>query len=933
MAKLPTGTVTFLFTDIEGSTRLWEAHGEAMQGALARHDAILRIAVEENEGCVVKTTGDGIHAVFETAEQAMNAAVRAQVAFGQEVWGPMGQLRVRMGLHTGAAELRGGDYYGPTLNCAARLMAAGHGGQILVSNASEELVRDSMPREVALVDLGEHRFRDLGRPERTFQVVHPDLDREFPPLGSLDAVPSNLPLQRSEFIGRDEELAKITRLLDRSRVITLTGPGGVGKTRLALQVAADAITRFPDGVWFLDLAAVDDESLVSVAVAAALGIPERRHGSVEDAVIASLAAKQALLLFDNCEHVIDASARMADALAARCSHVSVLATSREALGIDGETTFAVAPLPLPNSDADEGGLLANDSVTLFGARAQAARHDFILTAENGSAVAEICRRLDGIPLAIELAAARVASMSPAAMLERIDERFRVLGQGRRTALARHQTLRGAVDWSYELLDTPDQKLFARLSVFAGGFTLEAAEIIATGEPIEANEVLDLLTGLVTKSMVQADDSAVDVRYRLLETLREYAGERLAEAGDVHESRQRHLRYYLELAETAAPHFFGADDSAWIPVIDAENDNLRAALVWARDEGLDDELVRITHGVLHYWWRTGRMREGLNWIEAALDTAAPSRPRVRAELMAYGGAMAINQAYWDRGQALLAASLKCAADAGEAPVPYALCTLALNGLVTNQPEEARGFMEQAVAAAHESASQFDLSECLSYQALMTALTTNDPTSVAISAEALQLSRQVGSDYLQSLGLQAAGIARYRTDPAAAIVLLEESIRGRAHSGVTQQALFFKGLSHLSLNQHQDAARDLSLALNQVHDLGEDYYQAMHLVAVAGLLATVDDADAAIRILACVARLREDVRIIGAPRDIKAQTRLRKYLEDTIDRDTFQWAWTAGYTLTLDETVALAQIRLAHVLQGAAGSGSRILGTETGTNEGG
>jgi predicted ATPase/class 3 adenylate cyclase len=509
VGELPTGTVTFLFTDLVGSSRLWEEHPEAMKGALARHDVILRDAVEGQGGQVVKTTGDGLHAAFAVAPDAVAAALDAQRRLTGEEWVLLEPLKVRMGLHTGVAEVRGGDYYGTAVNRAARVAAVAHGGQIVASAATADLVRDDLSPEVALIDLGEHRLRDLGRPERITAVTHPDLPADFPALRSLDAYPGNLPVQRSSFVGRAEDLAGVRAALAGSPVITVTGVGGVGKTRLALQVAADVVARFPDGAWFVDLGPVLDAGYVAAALSASLRLPERRRGTLEESIVAALREKRLLVVLDNCEHVIAAVADLIDTVVGSCPGVSVLATSREALGVEGEDTYEVRPLAMPaGADAEvaSGSMLDNDAIRLFAERARSVKRGFALSPENAPVVAEICQRLDGIPLAIELAVARLKMMSPAEVLAHLDERLELLAGGRRTVLERHQTLRGAIDWSYDLLDPAERLLFARLAVFAGGFTLEAAQAVAADEGVEAREVLSHLGSLVAKSMVDTDDT-------------------------------------------------------------------------------------------------------------------------------------------------------------------------------------------------------------------------------------------------------------------------------------------------------------------------------------------------------------------------------------------------------------------------------------------
>ena len=454
---LPSGTVTFLFTDVEGSTRLWDESPDVMSHAMARHDELLRDAVESHDGFIVKTTGDGFHAVFATAHDAVTAAVAAQRALLADDWNIAETVRVRMGIHTGEAEVRDGDYSGGTVNRAERLMSVAHGGQIVVSAATEELLHDALPEKYGFIDLGEHRLRDLGRPEHLFQVAHPDLGREFAPLRTLDTFPrNNLPRQVTTFVGREAEIASLAELVCRSALVTLTGVGGVGKTRLALQVAAQVVGEFPDGAWLCELAPVTDPEAVWETVATCLRVQPLPGRALDESVLDYLAAKRLLLVLDNCEHLLDAVARLVDAIEHRCPRVSVLATSREALGLAGERIVAVPPLGVPAADADGDELRQAEAVCLFWDRASAAKRDFALTDRNLGAVGVLCRRLDGIPLAIELAAARVRSLSPEDLVSRLDQRFKLLTHGSRAAPERHQTLRSTIDWSYDLL-TPTER--------------------------------------------------------------------------------------------------------------------------------------------------------------------------------------------------------------------------------------------------------------------------------------------------------------------------------------------------------------------------------------------------------------------------------------------------------------------------------------------
>jgi predicted ATPase/class 3 adenylate cyclase len=579
-AEFPSGTLTFLFTDLERSTGLWEEHPEAMKRALARHDEILRAAVDTHRGHVVKTTGDGVHAVFASAHEALEACLDAQRALAGERWPEStGPLRVRMGVHVGEAELRDRDYYGSVLNRAARLMAVGHGGQVLVSETVEPLVRDALPADATLIDLGMHRLRDLADPLRVFQLAHADLPREFPRLLSLDALPGNLPRQVTSFVGREDELARVAGELEEAPLVTLTGVGGVGKTRLALEVAATVIPNLRDGAWLCELDGVRDPEAVSDAVIEVFGLDPRPGTTATDLVLSFLRAKQLLLVLDNCEHVLKPIARLVTQVVRECPGVHVLATSREGLNVAGERILVVASLELPDS-TELPAIAASEAVQLFVERAEAVRAGFALDATNASAIAQICHRLDGVPLAIELAAARIAMLAPPELARRLDQRFRILTGSDHGAVERHQTLRAAIDWSYELLDDAERRLLDRLSVFAGGFTLQAAEAVASGEGINVDAVFDLLAALVSRSLVEADTEGLEARYRLLETIRQYAQERLEADGDAGRVRDAHARYFAAFGEAAIAGLASPDELEWWQRFSREIDNVRVALTWA-----------------------------------------------------------------------------------------------------------------------------------------------------------------------------------------------------------------------------------------------------------------------------------------------------------------------------------------------------------------
>lgn len=654
--SLPVGTVTFLFTDIQGSTRLWEEYPEIMQDALARHDALVRQAIERNNGTVFKTAGDSFCAAFPTVLDAITAALTAQLFLQSAPWPEETPIKVRMAIHTGAAEMRDRDYFGPPLNRVARLLSAGHGGQILLSQTAYSLVQDLLPPDITLRDLGEHRLKDLSRPEQTFQLLHPSLLDEFPPLRSLENpnLPNNLPQQTTSFVGREKETAEIRSRIQTQRFVTLTGSGGVGKTRLSLQVAADMLDAFPDGVWFVELASLADPEYVPQTIASVLNVPEESGQTPTFTLLNALKNKHLLLVLDNCEHVLTACAQLVGRILQSCSGVRILASSREALGVAGEQTYRVPSLSLPGRKRSItiDTLTQYEAVRLFIDRAVLIRPDFTVTNLNAPAVASICTRLDGIPLALELAAARVRLLTVEEINTRLTDAFRLLTGGSRTALPRQQTLRAAIDWSYNLLTTQEQRFLARLSVFVGGWTIEAAEAVCSGEAtggdigVEDWEILDLLTALVDKSLVVADTEGSFAQYRLLETVRQYATEKLLQSGEKDALQTRHRDWYLKFVKEADSHLDGTEASLYLSRLDAEQDDIRVALAWSAhqaevtrgEEGAQQSLDMVNE-LMRFWDRRGSFRESRQTLESVLSLPGAERAtKARAAVLITVGGM-------------------------------------------------------------------------------------------------------------------------------------------------------------------------------------------------------------------------------------------------------------------------------------------------------
>jgi predicted ATPase/class 3 adenylate cyclase len=789
--RLPSGTVTFLFTDIQGSTRLWQEHSHAMHSALAQHDALLHQAIAQHDGHVFKTIGDALCAAFATAPEALNAALAAQRALAAESWPTGLSLPVRMALHTGAAELRDNDYFGPPLNRVKRLLDAGHGEQVLLSAATYELVQYNLPAEMGLRDLGEHRLKDLGRSETIFQLLYPTLPSEFPPLCSLEALRHNLPQQLTSFIGREQEMVQVKELLAKTRLLSLTGSGGTGKTRLSLQVAAEVLEQFPDGVWLVELAPVTDPALLPQTVAGVLGVRETAGEPLTKTLLSALKEQKVLLVLDNCEHLLEGSTRLVDALLHACPKLKVLLSSREALGISGERVYRVPSLSLPDprQAPTPQSLPLYTAVQLFIERAVAVKAEFAVTNHNAPAVAGVCQRLDGIPLALELAAARLRSLSVEELEQRLSDRFRLLTGGSRTALPRQQTLRAMIDWSYDLLEPNQQQLLARLSVFAGGWSLEAAEAVGVGGEVEAWEVLDLLTALTDKSLVLADEPQEGcTRYRLLETVRQYARERLAsdEAGEVYQ--RQHRDYFLVLAETSVSQLIGPQQAHWLEVLEIEHDNLRGALTWcleqaATTEGCEKGL-RLGRALQRFWSIRGYVNEGRERLTDLLALPGAQEPTpARAMALRAAGNLAHLQGDYASTRSLLEESLTLFKEWGDSS-GIAACLDILGNVACQQAhhDAARLLHEKALVLYRELGDKGGIASCLCHLG-NAAMGQSDPwAGRSLYEESLAMYQEMGDNRGMALIQGNLGcIALNQGDYSGGRSLFEESLTVRRTLG--------------------------------------------------------------------------------------------------------------------------------------------------------
>jgi predicted ATPase/class 3 adenylate cyclase/DNA-binding CsgD family transcriptional regulator len=645
VSQLPTGTVTLLLADVEGSTRLWETQPDDMTAALARLDVVVDDVVSTYDGVrpVEQGEGDSFVLAFARASDAVACALELQRA-------PLAPIRLRLGIHTGQIQLRDeGNYAGPTINRTARVRDLGHGGQTLLSGATEPLIVDWLPEDAWLVELGTHQLKDLPRAERVVQLCHPDTRNEFPPLRTGKSADStNLPVQFTSFVGRGAQMDEVRRLLEDNRLVNLTGAGGAGKTRLAVEIAARSQGDFPDGVHYVDLAPITHPEVVPVAVARAVGLPDQPGRSTYNGVVRAIGDRRALMVVDNCEHLLDASAALTTELLGACRGLRLLATSREPLGVPGEVTFLVPSLSI-----------GDEAIELFADRARRVRPDFVVSASNSGTVEEICSRLDGMPLAIELAAARVRALSVDDILGSLHDRFRLLTGGARTAVRRQQTLRASVDWSHALLTEPERVLFRRLAVFMGGFDLDAAQIVAGTSEVERYQVLDQLSLLVDKSLVITENTTGRTRYRLLETVRQYALEKLGESGEADDVRGRHRDHYLAVAAVLGDRW-RPDYLEHLGRMDSDMDNLRAAFSWSLEAGDTDVALRLASSLFPVWQDGGRNGEGLAWMRAALgqadtntsvDPVTRTRALVDKSMLAAWTLLAESDGEADRGLAI------------------------------------------------------------------------------------------------------------------------------------------------------------------------------------------------------------------------------------------------------------------------------------------
>jgi predicted ATPase/class 3 adenylate cyclase len=863
---LPTGSVTFLFTDIEGSTKLLQELGEAYGAVQDDHMRLMRGAIAEGGGVELRTEGDAFFAVFPSAPGAVRAAVAAQRSLASHPWSHGRPLRVRMGMHTGEGRLGGDDYLGIDVNRAARIAAAGHGGQVLLSEATRSLVENDLPEGVSLRDLGGHRLKDLAHPEHLHDLVIDGLPSDFPALKTLD-VPVYLPAQLTSFVGRERLLEDLTGLLNGARLVTLTGPGGTGKTRLAVEAARRLAEAFPDGTYFVDLSPITDPRLVAETIASTLRIRVESMLEVLDVITEHLRDRTVLLVLDNFEQVLAEAGTVAEILRA-APGVRGLATSRAPLGISGEREIPVPPLEVPDPEGDPATLRESEAVALFAERAAFIDPGFSLTDETIRIVAMICARLDGLPLAIELAASRTRVLPPGALLEQLDRRLPVLIGGPRDAPARQRTLRAAIAWSYDLLKERDRAFFRRLSVFAGGFTLDVAAEVVDPEG-ELGEAVELVELLLEQSLIRrASDEG---RFRMLETIREFGVERLDHSGEADPVRRRHARRFLRLAEEAEPHLTGPDQRRWMDPLDDDHDNLRAALRWAIETDEGETALRFGGALWRFWYGRGHLTEGRRWLDAILTLpSAKERTRARARCLTALGGIAYWQSDFEPSDAAYREALEIYRELGEpADLVEALFNQALTRGVMGEPQKAMSLLEQSLGMARELGDRRGEAWALWGLQALNMFAGELEAAQRYGEQSLRAFEELGTDTwgLGNALAGQAGLAAMRGDP-------------------------------------QEARDQILRALDVWEDQGNALVIASQLRFLAIAANGAGQAERAVRLAAVAQKLREKVggQVPDAffpfdePRDTAAQV---------LDEETVERAWTEGMGMTIEEALAYAR----------------------------
>jgi predicted ATPase len=900
--------VTFLFTDIEGSTPLLHELGDRYAEALAEHRRLLRESFSRHGGVEVDTQGDAFFVAFARAKDALAAARDAQQALNE------GPVRVRMGLHTGEPVVTDEGYVGIDVHRGARVVSAGHGGQVLLTQSTRDLLPEELSDAVSLRDLGEHRLKDLTQPQRLYQLLIPGLENDFPALKTLEARPTNLPIQPTPLIGREQQVTAVMTLARREsiRLVTLTGAGGTGKTRLSLQVAAELVADFDDGVFFVDLAPIVDPHLFIATVAQTLSVRERPGESLSETLKNYLREKHLLLVLDNFEQLLDAGPAVS-ALLATAPNLKVLVTSRAPLHLSGEHEYSVPPLAVPDLGKSEppSTLGAYEAVQLFLTRAQAMKPEFELTSENAPAVAEICVRLDGLPLAIELGAARVRVLSPQALLGRLRERLALLTEGTRDAPARQRTLRDTIAWSYGLLDASEQRLFARLSVFLGGATIDAAEAVCESMEELGGAVFDGIASLVEKSLLRRQDEGpgAESRIVMLETIREYALEKLEGNEEGTLLRQRHATYFAALAEEAEPEILGADQIAWLERLEYERDNFRAALGWSLEQGDTELALRLIGSLRRAWVARGHLSETRTWLEAAFERSAAVPVQVEAKARYGLGRVALVQGDYDRAIPSLEESAHLFREVGEAEgLVFSLADLGFVATAQGRHADAQRFADEALAEAKAVGNETTIAAALHSLACTKLDADEYGEARTLFEQSLALRRKVGDKRNIANSLCYLGsVALLEGDYEAATALLDESLalgRDLGNLLIVSAGLANESLVTLAAGEAGRAAPLCIESLALSHELGDRRTSVECLHALAGIAAVQAEPLRAALLSGAAESLHAEIKAPPSPAERMVGERFLPIARAAVDDQSFEAAWAEGRQMGYDAAVTYA-----------------------------
>jgi predicted ATPase/class 3 adenylate cyclase len=902
---------TFLFTDIEGSTQKWEEEQDRMVRAVAAHDALLRNAVERHRGRVIKTTGDGIYAAFADAVDGVAAVVAMQLALADPSRTAGVQLSVRCGLHAGEAQWREGDFFGPTIIRAARVMGLAYGGQVLLSQAAADAACGRLPSGTALRDLGEVRLRGLAGTERIYQLLHPQLRDAFPALRSLEATPNNLPHQLTSFIGREREIKDVEVHLARARLLTLHGTGGLGKTRLAVQTAASLLDGYRDGVWFVDLAPIRDSALVASETAKVLGLREEPGRSIAETICAHLKTRTLLLVLDNCEHLVQACADISNAILSAAPNVRILATSREPLHVPGEQTYPVLPLPVPDRAEGLEALSRSTAVCLFVERAREHKPSFVLDERDAEAVARVVTRLEGIPLALELAAARVRSLSVAEIDSRLGDRYKLLTGGGRVRLERQQTLRALVDWSYDLLRRDEQVLLERMSLFAGGFDLPAAEAICSAEPLESEAITDVLASLVDKSLVLPEEGNEGTRYRMLETIRDYARMKLIEGGDLDATSSRHCDYYFVMAKAGRHGLQGPDEAKWIERLEADHDNMRAAIAHSMGTQGDPIIgVKIEVALQAFRVYCGYANEGRSNIRALLaHPAIAAHDVARGHSLYVGAALANTQGDEQEAERMLETCLALRRGLGnETDIAATLSTLAAVRLRLGDAGRARAGEEEALALFRRLGDRSGEGIALLHLGEICAHVGADGDAQRFLGQSLAIAQEIKYSEIESecgrilgqLALERGDLVEARTCLTRSLAVCQDARDKRSIA----MALWWLGKVDLANHDGAGALPRLREALGAFDSFGMNSETIGALEDHARLARSLGLPDEAARLYGAASAARERLMVPQPPRAESRYLNELAVLRAALTGSNFDVAWAEGREWGLKEAVSRA-----------------------------